>query len=136
MGVKKQAAVSVALQPVVTSGLRQPVFMTTAHDGTNRLFIVEQAGPIKVLQPGATSPTMFLDLTPKVWEGGERGVLGLAFHPNYSTNRRFFVTYTLWPDGSVILAEYLASISNPNQAELTEKVILAIPHPVPIHNGG
>lgn len=136
MGVKKQAAVSVALQPVLTTSLRQPVFMTTAHDGTNRLFIVEQAGPIKVLQPGATSPTMFLNLTPKVWEGGERGVLGLAFHPNYSTNRRFFVTYTLWPDGSVILAEYLASISNPNQAESTEKVILAIPHPVPIHNGG
>jgi glucose/arabinose dehydrogenase len=132
----KLATTAIALDPVVTTGLTQPILVTNARDGSNRLFIVEQAGPIKVLQPGSTSPTMFLDLTFKVWSGGERGMLGLAFHPQFATNRRFFVTYTLWPDGTLVLGEYRVSASNPNVADATETVIFAIPHPAPIHNGG
>jgi hypothetical protein len=67
------------LQPVVTSGLSSPVLVTNAHDGTNRLFIVEQGGRILVLQPGTASPGVFMDITSKVVSGGERGLLGLTF---------------------------------------------------------
>ena len=60
-------------------------------DDSHLLFIVEQAGIIKVLQPGAVAPTIFLDITSKVLSGGEQGLLGLTFHPQYISNRRFFV---------------------------------------------
>ena len=76
------------------TGLASPVFVTSARDGSNRLFIVEQAGLVKVAQPGSSTPTTFLDLRPSVSSGGERGLLGLAFHPSYETSRRFYVFYT------------------------------------------
>src|ERR1700740_2430097 len=63
------------LVPVAT-GLSNPTYVTNAHDGTNRLFIVESHGHIKVLQPGATTPMVFLDIASKVMFGGERGLLG------------------------------------------------------------
>src|SRR5215510_12621684 len=75
-------AANVQLQPVL-SGLASPLFVTNAHDGSNRLFILEQGGIIKVLQPGSSSPTVFLNITSKVVSGGERGLLGLVFHPQY-----------------------------------------------------
>ena len=81
---------AIQLTPVV-SGLASPTFVTNAADGSNRLFIVEQGGTIRVLQPGVTTPTLFLDIHAKVIAGGEQGLLGLAFHPQYSTNGRFFV---------------------------------------------
>ncbi|MGH9895300.1 MAG: PQQ-dependent sugar dehydrogenase, partial [bacterium] len=90
----------------VATGLASPTYVTNAHDGSNRLFIVEQPGTIKVLQPGATTPTVFLDITSKVLSGGERGLLGLAFHPSFPTNRRFFVNYTRQTDGATVIAEY------------------------------
>src|SRR5262245_47196880 len=96
--------VTIQLQPVV-SGLSSPVFVCNAHDGSNRLFIVEQPGVIKVLQPGSSTPTVFLDISSAVLSGGEQGLLGLAFHPQYSTNLRFFVNYTRKPDGATVIAE-------------------------------
>src|SRR5262249_5065595 len=81
---------AIQLTPVV-SGLSSPTFVTNAHDGSNRLFILERRGVVRVLQPGSSTPTTFLDITPKVVSGGEQGLLGLAFHPQYSTNGRFFV---------------------------------------------
>src|SRR3990170_2170634 len=77
---------SITLQPFL-SGLSSPVFMTNAGDGTNRVFVVEKGGVIKVIQPGSTVPTVFLDISSKVSTSGERGLLGLAFHPLYETNR-------------------------------------------------
>src|SRR5438093_8205544 len=68
---------AIQLEQVVT-GLSSPLYVTSAHDGTNRLFIVERPGRIKVLQPGAASPTVFLDITSQVLSGGEQGLLGLA----------------------------------------------------------
>jgi len=120
------------------SGLSSPVFMTNAGDGTNRLFIVQQGGIIRVLQPGFTSaPTTFLDITVPVLSGGERGLLGLAFHPDYETNRRFFVYYTRDPDGAIQISEFQASVANPNVANTTEIPIITIPHPTNSnHNGG
>src|SRR4051794_952207 len=86
---------AVALQLVtVASGLSSPVFAGHAGDGSNRLFIIEQTGYIRVLQPGATSTTVFLDIHTRVVAGGEQGLLGLAFHPKYPLNGRFFVFYT------------------------------------------
>src|SRR5262245_60953703 len=81
---------AIQLTPVV-SGLSSPLFVSHAGDGTHRLFIVEQGGVIRVLQPGASVPTAFLDISSKVVAGGEQGLLGLAFHPDYDLNRRFFV---------------------------------------------
>ncbi len=131
-----EGGITIQLQPVVSS-LSSPVFVTNAHDGSNRLFIVEQGGIIKVLQPGATVPTEFLNITTRVLSGGERGLLGLAFHPQYSTNRRFFVYYTRQTDGAIQVAEYLTSTANPNVADTAEKIIITIPHPTNSnHNGG
>lgn len=129
--------VAYRLVPVVSSALATPTFVTHAGDGTNRLFIVEQAGVIRVLQPGASIPTVFLDFRTLTLAEGERGLLGLAFHPQYASNRRFFVYYTRARDGAVIIAEFRAS-SNPNVAYTasTSTTLLKIPHLRTNHNGG
>ena len=121
----------------VVSGLASPLFVGNAGDNLNRLFIVEQAGVIKVLQPGESTPTDFLDIRTKIVSGGEQGLLGLAFHPLYSTNGRFFVYYTRLGDGALVIAEYLASPASSNTAGTAETVILTIPHAANTnHNGG
>jgi glucose/arabinose dehydrogenase len=126
---------AIQLTPVV-SGLSSPVFAANAGDGTNRLFIVEQAGVVRVLQPGASTPTTFLDIQAKVVAGGEQGLLGLAFHPEYSANGRFFVYYTRIGDGTLVIAEYQVS-NDPDVAGTGEIVLLTIPHPTNRnHNGG
>ncbi len=133
-----EAAPPPALQwvPVVSSGLSSPIFVTHAGDATNRLFIAEQRGVVDVLQPGASVATAFLDIRTRVLAGGERGLLGLAFHPHYASNGRFFVYYTRVPDGAVIVAEYSAS-ADPNVANGTGTTLLEIAHPVNAnHNGG
>ena len=129
------AAPQVALVPVL-SGLASPVYFTNAHDGINRRFIVEQGGRIKVLANGASTPTVFLDIAARVIAGGEQGLLGLAFHPHFRTNRRFFVNYTRSPDGATVIAEYHASSIDPNLADPAETVLLVIPQPFTNHNGG
>jgi len=130
------ARAQVGLSPVV-SGLSSPVFVGHAGDNTSRLFIVEQPGRIKVLQPGSSTPTVFLDISTKVLAADERGLVGLAFHPMYSSNRRFFVFYTRQPDGALVIAEYLASATNQNVADTSERVFLTIPHSDnAYHNGG
>jgi hypothetical protein len=126
---------AIQLQPILT-GLSSPLYVTSARDGTNRLFIVEQPGRIKVLQPGATTATVFLDITSKVLSGGEQGLLGLAFHPQYTTNRRFFVNYTRTGDGATVIAEYQASLADSNVANPTETQLLIIAQPFANHNGG
>jgi hypothetical protein len=129
-----QAAIS--LTPVVTTGIPSAVFLGNAHDGSNRLFIVQQGGIISVLQPGSNTPTVFLDIHTRISSGSERGLLGLAFHPQYFTNGRFFVFYTRAGDGALVVAEYRVS-SNPNVANMSETVLLTIPHPsFGNHNGG
>src|SRR4026209_721731 len=119
---------AIQLTPVV-SGLSAPLFVGNAGDGSHRLFIVERGGVIKVLQPGASTPTVFLDIHTKVVAGGEQGLLGLAFHPQYALNGRFFVYYTRAGDGMLIIAEYKVSTGDPNVASSTETVLLTIPHP-------
>jgi len=134
------APTAVQLQPVL-SGLSSTVFVTHAHDGTNRLFILEQIGRIRVAQPGATTTTVFLDIVSRVLSGGERGLLGLAFHPQYSSNGRFFVYYTRQTDGALTIAEYHVTSGDPNVADPNSEIVFGgnfpIPHPGQSnHNGG
>jgi glucose/arabinose dehydrogenase len=137
VGGGADGTITIQLQPVLTTGLSSPLYVTNVRDGSNRLFIVQQGGIIKVLQPGATTPTDFLNITSRVLSGGERGLLGLAFHPQYTTNRRFFVYYTRVGDAAIQIAEYRVSLADPNVADTTETPIISVPHPINSnHNGG
>jgi len=122
----------------VASGLSNPLYVTSARDGSNRLFIVEQTGGVKVLMPGAAAPlqTPFLNISAKIVAGGEQGLLGLAFHPQYASNRRFFVNYTRKSDGATVVSEFKVSTGDPNVAETEERMIMTIPQPFANHNGG
>ena len=123
------------LTPVAT-GLSNPVFVGHAGDRSERLFIVEQDGVILVLQSLPSTPTIFLDVRTKIATVGEQGLLGLAFHPQYATNGRFFIFYTRAGDGTIVIAEYHVT-ADPNTADATEHVLLTIPHPTHTnHNGG
>src|SRR5262245_35284054 len=107
----------IEFQPVLANSVTAPLYLTTANDGSGRLFIVEEGGRIMVSAGIGKPATVFLDLTSKVLSGGERGFLGLVFHPNFAQNRRFFVDYTRRADGTIVIAEYKASATNSNVAE-------------------
>ncbi len=126
---------AMALEPVISKGLRHPVYVTHAGDGSGRLFIVEQPGRIRVVQQGRMEAMPFLDLTDKVRYGGEQGLLGLAFHPSYKTNGRFVVNSTRRPDGATVVSEFKVS-RNPDVASPAEKQLLVVPQPYANHNGG
>ncbi|MCH8332709.1 PQQ-dependent sugar dehydrogenase [Candidatus Sumerlaeota bacterium] len=135
-GVHISAALEVELLPIA-SGLASPVFLTHAGDGTGRLFVVEQGGLIRIiLADGSLLDPPFLDVTAKVRSGGERGLLGLDFHPEFAANGRFFINYT--DRGSdTIVAAYRVSSTDPNIADPGETIILGpIFQPESNHNGG
>lgn len=126
---------AVVLTPVV-SGLSNPVLVTHAGDGSRRLFIVEQTGKIRVVKNGALLPTPFIDFTGEFAQGGEQGLLGLAFHPRYETNGKFYINASL-PDGDTIINEYRVSPTNPDVAtRVGARRILRIDQPFENHNGG
>ena len=126
---------TLGLSPLVTEDLESPVFLTHAGDGSARLFVVEQPGRIRILQQGVLRPRPFLDITDRVLAGGERGLLGLAFHPDFRRNSRFYVNYTRKPDGATVVAEYRNEPSK-NQASGDERILLVVPQPYANHNGG
>ena len=88
--------------------------MTHAGDGSGRLFVLEQTGRIRIIDGGTLLPTPFLDLRSSVLYGGERGLLGLAFHPSYETNGKFYVDFVT-KSGDTAINEYRVS-SDPNVA--------------------
>ena len=98
---------------LVVSGLNLPVAVVQDPTQPNVQFVVEQGGKIRVVRDGALLPTDFLDITPLVLSGGERGLLGLAFPPDYATSRRFYVNYTRQTDGHTVISRYLRSPSDP-----------------------
>ncbi|HEX2250377.1 MAG TPA: PQQ-dependent sugar dehydrogenase [Gemmatimonadales bacterium] len=118
----------------IASGLSSPLYLT-APPGDPRLFIVQQTGVIRVVQDGALLPTPFLDLSNQVSVGGEQGLLGLAFYPDYATTGRFVVHYTdLAGDTQVSTFQVSA---DPNVADAgSEQLILTVDQPYPNHNGG
>jgi glucose/arabinose dehydrogenase len=125
----------IVLQPLVKHRFSKPIFLAPSPDQTNRLFVVEQNGHILIVKGDTVLPTPFMDIGEKLSTGGERGLLGLAFHPGFSENGRLFVNYTRREDGATVIAEYQVS-SNPNQAAQKESVLLVIPQPYGNHNGG
>ncbi len=136
--VVRRAPIRRAVLQSVVTGLSSPVYVTQPADGSGRLFIVEQAGMIRILRPGVgLLPTPFLDIRSRVVSGGEQGLLSVAFHPSYASSGRFFVNYTS-PAGSLhsVIAEYHVSAGNPDVADPTETVLLTIPQPFTNHNGG
>jgi glucose/arabinose dehydrogenase len=123
---------------LIVGDLQFPVEIGHANDGSQRLFIVEQAGRIRIVKNGALVPTPFLDITSlALFDFGERGLLGLAFHPQYAANRRFYVFYTREGDGALQVSEFLASAADPDVADTAERPLLTIPHSFAgNHNGG
>jgi glucose/arabinose dehydrogenase len=119
----------------VASGLSQPLYVTHAGDGTNRLFFVEKTGRIKVYRNGKLLSTPFLDLSASVSRGSEQGLLGLAFHPAYETNRKFYVNFTNL-NGDTVINEYRANATNPDRADGKPRRILFLDQPYSNHNGG
>src|SRR5689334_16444006 len=120
------------------SGLTLPVFLTNAGDGSNRLFIVERAGRVRVSRDGSLLAAPFLDIQSLVNDGGaEQGLLALAFHPNYESNGLFYTVYTDG-NGSLVLSRFSRSAGNPDLANADSRVsLLTIPHPGhENHNGG
>ncbi len=131
-----RAAITLGLT-TVASGLAKPVALTNARDGSGRLFVVEQAGRIRVITKTGTLLTApFLDIRGRVSCCGEQGLLGLAFHPSYTSNGRFYVAYTD-ADGALVVGEHRRTSTNANRASTTERRIIRIPHPgYGNHNGG
>ncbi|HEY0159722.1 MAG TPA: PQQ-dependent sugar dehydrogenase [Thermoanaerobaculia bacterium] len=131
--VLSQAQPVVALEPVA-GGFERPVAI--AHAGDARLFVVEQPGTIRVYDPARTGTEQFLDIRSLVLSGGERGLLGVAFHPHYSQNGFFFVNYTDRA-GDTVIARYSRSATDPNRADpASAHVLLRIDQPYANHNGG
>src|SRR3954447_744038 len=129
------AAFGITLSPVV-SGLVSPTQITNAHDGTNRLFVVEQRGTIRVIQTGALQPGYFLDIRSKVEDGGERGLLGLAFHPQFASNHYLYVFYTR-NGGDVVVSRFKTNAARTDAIESTAHPLLLIEHTAQSnHNGG
>ncbi len=113
------------------TGLTNPIGLANAEDGSHRIFVVEQAGCIRFVlngtlvgAPCGQAGTRFLDIRSKITSGGERGLLGLAFHPDYETNGRFFVYYTAVANpapparnnGDIVIARYSVT-ADPNIAD-------------------
>src|SRR5690606_24282350 len=113
-----------------------PVLVTSPPEDESQLFVVEKSGVIRVVKDGAVLPTPFLDIGDKVSDSNERGLLGLAFHPNFATNRAFVVDYTdNAGDTRVVL--YRESAIVPDAGDpATEQVLLTVDQPFANHNGG
>lgn len=119
---------------LVASGLRNPLDLQAAPGDRERLYVVEQGGRIRIIRNGQLQPTPFLDISGRISGGGERGLLGLAFHPRFGENRRFFVNYTN-PRGDTHVAELRAS--SPDAADPgSERLLLTEMQPFANHNGG
>ncbi len=117
----------------------QPIGLYNAADGSNRIFIVEQPGTLRVFQnsPTTTTSTAFLDISNQVLFSGEQGLLGLAFHPNFPNNGYVYLDYVAPNPTRTVIARYTVTAQNPNVADKTsELIVLEISQPFPNHKGG
>ncbi|MDH5527063.1 MAG: PQQ-dependent sugar dehydrogenase [Nitrospirota bacterium] len=134
--VADKAPMALALEPVA-SGLSRPVFLTHSGAGDGRLFVVEQGGRIRVLDGRGGKAAVFADLRPMIsGTGEERGLLGLAFHPQFKKNGQLFV-YLTDRRGDILLARLNVTPKQPDRVDPASfKVLLRIDNPAPNHNGG
>jgi glucose/arabinose dehydrogenase len=122
-------------RPLDIPGLQRPVDLQV--DGSGRLFVIEKVGRIRIIENNQLLETPFLDITDRVGSNGnEQGLLGLAFHPRYQENGRFFVNYTDTSGGDTVIARFQVS-SEPNVADPNSELqLLGIDQPFANHNGG
>jgi len=124
----------------VASGFSNPLDIQQPNDGSGRLFIVEQGGRIKFIQNGNVPGTPYLDVSSLIVSVGEEGLLGLAFHPNFSQNGCLYVNYTTTPlSGTLqtVIAEYRATPASANTVSTaTEQRLITLDQPFSNHNGG
>ena len=127
--------IALTLTPIA-SGFDHPVLVTNAGDGSGRLFVVEQnTGRIRIISNGTVLPTPFIDLHRSLSTGGERGLLGLAFHPRYPTVPYFYVNFTDVAGNTAIFRFRVSR--DPNVADLSSgKRFLTVHQPYANHNGG
>jgi glucose/arabinose dehydrogenase len=117
--------------------LAAPIGIANAGDGSGRLFVLEQAGLVRVVAAdGSLLARPFVDLSDRIISGGERGLLGIAFHPNFRANRRLFVHYSRAGDGATVVSELRADAARETAAPDSERVLLTQSQPFPNHNGG
>src|SRR2546425_12556680 len=121
---------------LVARGLSSPLDLQFAPGDRSRIFVVEQPGRIRVIRDGALVAAPFLDVSGRISTGGERGLLGLAFHPGYAQNGRFFVYYTD-RNGDPTVAEFRGAPGTDGADAGSERTVISIPHPsFGNHNGG
>ena len=121
----------------MVDGLDSPIGITGAGDGSGRIFINQRAGKVRVVNPdGTLRAEPFVNLTSRILSGGERGLLGLAFHPDFASNRRLFVDYTRVGDGATVISELTASSDGQRADPASERILLLISQPYANHNGG
>ena len=121
---------------VVVGGLESPLDVTSAEDGSGRLFVVEQAGRVRVVTEGRLVQRPFLDIVERISSGGERGLLGLAFHPDFPNDPRLFVDYTD-RRGNTVVSSFDLKPGDPAAADpRSEVVLLRVDQPYANHNGG
>ena len=130
-------AATVVLRPVVSGLVGTRSSSRAPGTARGRLFVVEQPGKIRIVKNGALLPTPFLDISDMVGYGGERGLLGLAFHPSYKTNGAFYVYFTRESgDVAVNRVQGLARRTRTSPIRTSARRILTIDHPYTNHNGG
>jgi glucose/arabinose dehydrogenase len=122
---------------LVVDGLERPVDLVEANDGSGRLFVLEQAGVVRVIQNEALLPQPYLDIRPIVGsQGNEQGLLGVVFHPRFAENGYLYLNYTD-RNGNTNIARYTRSPENQDLADpQSEKRLLFVEQPYPNHNGG
>ena len=120
----------------VATGFAQPVHVTHAGDGSGRIFVVEQAGRIRILDNGVVLPTPFLDIASRVASVGEQGLLSVSFPPGYPAKRYFYVYYTPVPGDNTVVARYRVTADNNIADNTSETIVLRVPQPFGNHNGG
>ena len=121
---------------VVASGLDSPVDVAVAGDGSERLFVAEQAGRIRVVDGTRLVDRPLLDIAARVKNGAEQGLLGLAFHPDFPNDPRFFMDYTDLK-GNTVVSEFRVDGADPGVADPdSERILLQIHQPFANHNGG
>jgi glucose/arabinose dehydrogenase len=124
----------------IATGLSAPLDLQQPDDNTGRLFVVEQGGTVRIVQNGALLPGAFLDITARVHMEGESGLLGLAFHPHYTQDPRFFVNYVRkLASGQLqtVIAEFRPSAADTNRADAaSERQLLVVDQPFSNHKAG